>query len=72
MKGRLERLERETQERAPEPSGRSEARERMREHLDRLAAYRWGELSEEEEAEVRAVDVAVRRRMAELWGEGHS
>jgi hypothetical protein len=69
---RLERLEREAQERAPEPSGRSEARERMREHLDRLVALRRGELSEEEGAEVRAANAAIRRRMAELRGEGAS
>ena len=70
-KGRLERLEREARGRAPEPSGHSEeAMERLREHLDRLAAARRGTLTEEEEAEVRAVDAAIWRRMAELRGEG--
>ena len=69
---RIEALERRARERAPETSGRGEARERMREHLDRLVALRRGELSEEEEAEVRAVDAAIRRRMAEMRGEGGS
>ena len=53
-------------------SGRSEAMERLVEHLGLLAALRRGELSEEEEAEVRAVDAAIRRRMAEMRGEGGS
>ena len=67
---RIEALERRARERTPEPSGRSEARERMREHLGRLVALRRGGLSAEEEAEVRAVDAAIRRRMAEIRGEG--
>ena len=71
-KGRLERLEREARGRAQEYSGRSEARERMREHLGRLVAARRGTLTEEEEAEVRAVDAAIWRRIAELRGEGTS
>ena len=55
---------------APEPSDRSEAREWMRESLDRIAAHRRGELGPEEAAEVEALIAAVERRMAERRGEG--
>ena len=69
---RIRDLERRAQERVPGASGRSEAMKRLVEHLGRLAASRRGELSEEEEAEVRATDAAIRRRMAEIRGEGGS
>ncbi len=52
------------------PRGPSEARRRMEEHLDRLAALRRGELSEEEAAEVEATDAAIESRMAAIRGEG--
>ncbi len=70
IRRRLEVLEGRTP--APEPSGRSEAREWMRESLDRIAAYRRGKLGPEEAAEVEALKAAVERRMAESRGEGRS
>jgi hypothetical protein len=69
MERRLGELERRLRERAAGSSGRSEAMERLVEHLGRLAACRRGVLSEEEEAETRAAD-AIRRRMFEIRGEG--
>lgn len=67
---RLEALEEKIR---PHPvhAGSSAARERMREHLDRIAALRRGESSEEEEAEVEAVSAAVERRLDEIRGEVH-
>lgn len=65
VRRRLERLE----GRIPKPASGSEAREHMREHLDRVARLRRGELDAEEEAEVRAASAAVERRMAEVRGE---
>lgn len=47
--------------RQPSPAS-SAARERMVEHLSRLAALRRGELGPEEAAEVEAVGDAVRKR----------
>lgn len=70
VKRRLERLEDRIP--APEPPGRSEARGRMRDHLGRVARLRRGELSAEEEAEVRTMSEAVQRRIAESRGEGRS
>ena len=70
MERRVGQLERRV--RSPGYSGRSEAMKRLLEHLSRLAALRRGELSEEEGAEVRAANAAIRRRMAELRGEGAS
>ncbi len=43
----------------------------MSEQLSRLAAARRGELSEGEEAEVRAFWAAFERRLAETRGEGY-
>ena len=57
---RIEALERRrARERLPRSSGRSAAMSRR------------GELPEEEEAEVRALDAAIRRRMAQIRGEGY-
>jgi hypothetical protein len=67
---RIRDLERRALGLAAGPSGRSEAMERLVEHLGRLAALRRGELSEEEEAEVTTADAGVRRRMAEIRGGG--
>ena len=67
---RLGELERRIRERAPEPSERGEVRARMSEQLSRLAAARRGELSDGEEADVRAFWAAFERRAAEARGEG--
>jgi hypothetical protein len=48
----------------------SDARRRMVEHLDRLAALRRGELGPEEAAEVEAYTAAVKGRFASRRGEG--
>lgn len=69
---RLEDLERRIRQHAGASGRASEARSRVREHLDRLAAARRGELAEEEETEVWAVQAALRRRTAEVRGEGES
>jgi len=68
----LEALEGRVRQRQP---GRStDARQRMKAHLDQMAALRRGELSEEEVAEVEAMNVAFElereRRMRESRGEG--
>ncbi len=63
---RLEALEAHT---PPAPRS-SDARRRMTEHLDRLAALRRGELSEEEAAEVRATNAALQERLARFPGRG--
>ena len=55
---------------ASEPPGRSEARQWMKESLGRIAEARRGNLSEEETAEVMAQAADIRRRMAEIRGEG--
>jgi hypothetical protein len=71
MARRLEILEeqaRRQREAAPRPSGW--ARERMREHLDRLAGLRRSELDSEQAAEVEATDSAIRERLTALRGEG--
>lgn len=57
---------------APEPPNRSEARQWMKESLDRIAKARRGNLREEETAEVEALTAAIERRMAEIRGEGTS
>jgi hypothetical protein len=54
---------------APE-SGPSDARRRMTEHLDRLAALRRCELGPEEAAEVEALNAAIEERLAQHRGEG--
>jgi len=57
--------------RDPEPKvPRSNVRRRMREHLERVAALRRGELDPEEAAEVEALTTAVQARLASGWGEG--
>ena len=48
----------------------SDARRRMIEHLDRVAALRRGELNAEEAAEVEAVSAAIKSRLAEIQGRG--
>ncbi|MBA3426741.1 MAG: hypothetical protein H0U04_19875 [Rubrobacter sp.] len=63
LERRLERLEATAHARS---SAASPARERMREHLGRVAALRRGELGPEEAAEVEATDDSIRRRMAEI------
>ena len=55
----------------PPPRPPSRARERMREHLSRVAALRRGELGPEEAAEVEAESAAVERRPAASRGEGY-
>ncbi len=67
---RIEALERRARERRP-ASGGAEIREYMSEQLSRLAAARRGELSDGEEAEVRAFWAAFERRVAETRGEGY-
>lgn len=70
VRRRLKALEDRIPAKQPEPPGRSEARQWMKEHLDRIAKARRGNLSEEEVAEVEAVNAAIQRRMAEIRGEG--
>ena len=62
MRRRLEALEEKARFRRRDPS--SKARERMVEHLDRLAKLRRGDLDPGEAAEVRATDAALRSRLA--------
>ena len=66
--GRLARLEART----PTPTRSSDARRRMKRHLDRLAAWRRGELSDEEAAEVEAETAAIEDRVREIRGGGAS
>jgi hypothetical protein len=65
---RLEALEGRVRPRQPERS--TDARERMREHLDRLVILRRGELGSEEAAEVEATHAAIERRLTQIRGEG--
>lgn len=67
VKRRLERLEDRIP--APEPPGRSEARERMLEHLDRIAALRLSD-APEDRAELEAVRCDVERKLAERRSRG--
>ena len=69
-KRRLEALEARTfsSQEAPEAKP-SDARRRMVEHLDKLAALRRGELGPEEAAEVEAANHAIESRMAQIRGE---
>lgn len=48
----------------------SDARRRMVEHLDRLAALRRGELGTEEAAELATANAAIEERLAQIRGEG--
>ena len=50
----------------------SDARRHMREHLARVAALRRGELGPDEAAEVEAVSAAIKRRLAQIRGEGRT
>ena len=50
----------------------SDARQRMRDHLGRVAALRRGELGPEEAAEVEAVSAAIEGRLAQIRGEGRT
>lgn len=73
MKGlsrQLKALEDRIPAKQPGPPGRSEARERMKEYLDRIAKARRGNLSEEEVAQVEAVNTAIQRRLEEIRGGG--
>jgi hypothetical protein len=57
--------------RVPEPMPRqSDARRRMTEHLDLVAALRRGELGPEEAAEVEAANAVFESRLAQIRGEG--
>jgi hypothetical protein len=48
----------------------SDARQRMTEHLGRVAALRRGELGPEEAAKVEAFNAAFEGRLARIRGEG--
>jgi hypothetical protein len=50
----------------------SDALQRMRDHLGRVAALRRGELGPEEAAEVEAVSAAIEGRLAQIRGEGRT
>jgi hypothetical protein len=65
---RVEALERRVRPRQPERS--TDTRERMKAHLDRLAALRRGELSSEEAAEVEATHAAIESRLTRIQGGG--
>ena len=67
---RLERLEGRAQLRQRVPQGSPQARARMAEHLDRIAALRRGELGPEEAAEVESLNAAFEARLARIRGEG--
>lgn len=68
---RLEALEARAMPSRDAPEAKpSDARRRMVEHLDRLAALRRGELGPEEAAEVEAANHAIESRLAQLRGEG--
>jgi cytochrome c556 len=68
---RLEALEARAMPSRDAPDAkRSDARRRMVEHLDRIAALRRGELGPEEAAEVEAMSAAVESRFAARRGEG--
>ena len=71
LERRLEALEARTMPGRNAPEAKpSDARRRMVEHLDRLAALRRGELGPEEAAEVEAYTAAVKGRFASRRGEG--
>jgi hypothetical protein len=68
---RLEALEARTLPSPDAPEAEpSDARRRMVEHLDKLAALRRGELGPEEAAEIEAANVAIEARLAQIRGEG--
>jgi hypothetical protein len=73
MRRRLEKLEERAMPRQHVPEVKqhqSDARRHMREHLDRAAALRRGELGPEEAAEVEALNAAFECRLVELRGRG--
>jgi hypothetical protein len=75
MKRRLKALEERAMSRQHVPDGKlhqSDARRHMREHLGRVAALRRGELGPEEAAEVEAMSAAMKRRFAQIRGEGRT
>jgi hypothetical protein len=51
---------------------RSDARQRMTEHLERIAALRRGELGPEEAAEVESLNAAFEDQRTRIQGEGAS
>ena len=65
----LQRRLKSLEERVPPPHSSGWARERMREHLDRVAAMRRGELGPEQAADVEATSDALRRRLAQSRGD---
>jgi hypothetical protein len=68
---RLEALEaRAMPSRYAADAKRSDARQRMVEHLDRVARLKRGELGLEEAAEVEAANAAFEARLAQMRGEG--
>jgi hypothetical protein len=69
LRRRLEDLERLPPRTPRGPS--AQARGRMREHLDRVAALRRGELGPEGAADVEATSAALERRLASGRGEGY-
>jgi hypothetical protein len=72
MRRRLEALEKRAMPRKQVLEAKlcqSDARQRMREHLGRVAALRRGELGPEEAAEVEAVSAAFKSRLARIRGE---
>lgn len=62
LRHRLEVLEGHLQ---PKPEDRSEVRAWMKAHLDRLAAYRRGDMPEDERPEFEVVHAAVMRGLEE-------
>jgi hypothetical protein len=73
MRRRLENLEEQAMPRRRVPDvnlTQSDARQRMTEHLSRVAALRRGELGPVEAAEVEAVNAAFKGRLAQIRGEG--
>jgi hypothetical protein len=73
MRRRLEALEERAMpsQQVPEAEPRqSDARRRMLERLDLVAALRRGELGPEEAAEVEAANAVFESRLAQIRGEG--
>ena len=70
VRSRLEALEGRAQVRQRVPERSPQARARMLEHLDRVAALRRGDLGPEEGARVEAMSAAVESRLASRRGEG--
>jgi len=70
VRSRLEALEGRVQVRQRGQEGSPQARARMLEHLDRVAALRRGDLDPEEAAEVEAISAAVGSRLVSRRGEG--